>query len=903
MIGTTFSHYQIVEKLGEGGMGVVYKARDLRLDRFVCIKILHPEQLKDESRKQRFIQEAKAASSLNHPNIVTIHEIDQADGIDFMVMEFVAGKTLEQLIPGGGMPVADALKYAIPIAGALAAANAAGIIHRDVKPGNIMVGANGIVKVLDFGLAKLAAPEAPADDVTHTIQARTEEGTIVGTAAYMSPEQAQGKLVDARSDIFSFGAMLYEMLTGRRAFQGANTMSTLAAILEKEPAPLAERDARIPRELERVVMRCLRKDPERRFQTMADLRVELQDLKEESESGKLAPAAPPRATHGRPWLVYGLSAAVIFLAAAGGWLWWRSQPVKTAIRPLTRLTYNGASVFPAISRDGKLLAYQAAVGAPNPDIWVQQIGGGKAIQITHEKDGAAYPAFSPDGTQIAYQRLNGGIYEVPALGGDARLIDGDGYRPAYAGGGAAILFERTAGPEDHLFSIPRTGGNPVAIQPELSYAYGAISPDGSKILALAYHRGKAEQDIKRWWSIPISGGKLEDVAPPALLPGETNAPVPWAWLMPEKGSGRQWAIVSRRIGDTNNVFRVAITGDGKVTSDPEQLTFTANAVAPSVSETGRMVFFNYELSTNLWGIPTDTNHAQATGDRESLTRVEGLRDTSPSVSHDGHKVVFFSGRDLVVKDLVTGRETQLAQGLRPAGGTGASISPDGSFVIYYAGSIGAKDHDLYSMTTAGGQPRLVCQACGDPKGFSSDGTRLLTQKDFRATNHGKIALVEIATGKATVVLEDPQRSVWNAFYSWDDKWVVFLMTVGQTVTTSRLYITPVDNFVPARPDRWIELTGGEYHDDKPQLSPDGNTLYFTSNRDGFMCMWALRLDPKSKHPVGAPFPIQHFHGSQRIYAGLSNPAGIELSVAKDKIVTNLDEYHSDIWMMELEPHR
>jgi serine/threonine protein kinase len=264
LVGQTLSHYEILAKLGEGGMGVVYKARDLRLDRFVCIKVLRPEQLKDESRKQRFIQEAKSASSLNHPNIITIHEIDQADGTDFMVMEFVAGKTFQQVIPSGGLPVADVLKYAIPIASALAAANAAGIIHRDIKPGNIMVGATGIVKVLDFGLAKLTAPEENADGATQTIKAQTEEGTIVGTAAYMSPEQAQGKPVDARSDIFSFGAVLYEMLTGRRAFQGDNRMSTLASILQQEPKPLAELDSRIPRELDRIVVRCLRKDPDRR---------------------------------------------------------------------------------------------------------------------------------------------------------------------------------------------------------------------------------------------------------------------------------------------------------------------------------------------------------------------------------------------------------------------------------------------------------------------------------------------------------------------------------------------------------------------------------------------------------------------------------------------------------------
>jgi Tol biopolymer transport system component/tRNA A-37 threonylcarbamoyl transferase component Bud32 len=901
MIGTTISHYQIVEKLGEGGMGVVYKARDLRLDRFVCIKILRPEQVKDESRKQRFIQEAKAASSLNHPNIVTIHEIDWADGTDFMVMEFVAGKTLQQLIPGGGMPIADVFKYAIPIARALAAANAAGIIHRDVKPGNIIVGANGIVKVLDFGLAKLTAPETSAADETQTQTAHTEEGTIMGTAAYMSPEQAQGKPVDARSDIFSFGAMLYEMIGGRRAFQGANTMSTLAAILEKEPAPLAERDSRIPRELERMVMRCLRKDPERRFQSMADLRVELEDLKEESDSGKLTPVLQPsQVSRGRPWLIYGLAAALVLLAAAVGWVLWHPQPAKTVAHPFTRLTYTGAAVFPAISRDGKLLAYQAAIDEPNPDIWVQQIGGGKAIQITHEKEGAALPAFSPDGTQIAYQRLNGGIYEVPALGGDARLIDNNGYRPVYAAGGSTIVFQRTVGTDDHLFRVARIGGTPVAIQPELSYEYGAVSPDGSKLLALAYRKNKSEQDIKRWWLIPISAGKLEDVAPPSLLPGESHAPIPFAWTMPDGGSGRQWTIFSRQIGDTNNLFRAAITGDGKVTSDPEQLTFTSNSFAPTISENGRMVFLNAEVSTNLWSIPTDTNRARLTGERQSLTRVEGVRDKSPAVSHDGKKVAFFSGSNLIVKDLVTGHETQLAQDVRVNGGTGPSISPDGSFVIYYDFNKGANEFDLYSISTAGGQARLVCRACGQPKGFSSDGTHLLTQEGYRASGRGKIALVEIATGKMTVVLDDPQHTLWNAFYSWDDKWMVFLMQI-QTGVTYRVYITPVENLVPAGPDRWIQLTSGEHHDDKPQFSPDGNTMYFTSNRDGFICMWALRLDPKTKHPVGDPFPVQHFHGSQRIYAGISNPADIELSVANDKILTCLDEFHSDIWMTELDP--
>src|SRR5712692_6316427 len=217
MVGRTISHYQILEQLGEGGMGVVYKAKDTHLDRFVAIKVLPPEKVTDPERKRRFTQEAKAASALNHPNIITIHDIDEADGVHFIAMEFVAGKTLNALIPRHGMRLSEVLKYAIQIADALAKAHAAGIIHRDLKPGNIMVTEQGLVKVLDFGLAKLTET-APAGEheVTHTMRPATEEGKIVGTVVYMSLEQAEGKKVDARSDVFSFGAVLYERVTGRQ---------------------------------------------------------------------------------------------------------------------------------------------------------------------------------------------------------------------------------------------------------------------------------------------------------------------------------------------------------------------------------------------------------------------------------------------------------------------------------------------------------------------------------------------------------------------------------------------------------------------------------------------------------------------------------------------------------------
>ncbi|HVN78204.1 MAG TPA: protein kinase [Terriglobia bacterium] len=899
MIGQTLSHYQILEKLGEGGMGVVYKARDLRLDRFVCIKVLRPEQLKDESRKQRFIQEAKSASSLNHPNIITIHEIDQGDETDFIVMEFVDGKTLQQLIPGVGLPVADVLKYTIPIASALAAANAAGIIHRDIKPGNIMVGANGIVKVLDFGLAKLTAPEENAEGATQTFKGQTEEGTIVGTAAYMSPEQAQGKPVDARSDIFSFGAVLYEMLTGRRPFQGDNRMSTLASILQQEPRPLAELDSRIPRELERIVMRCLRKDPDRRFQHMADLKVALEELKEESDSGKLTLAPTPR-MRSRSWLALGLIAAVVLLAALSSWFWWHSKPGKPAERSLTRLTSNGVSFGPSISADGKLLAYMSSATGPNPDIWVQQIGGGKAIQVTHEKEGASSPIFSPDGTQIAYVS-HGDIYEIPALGGDARLIASDGLGPLYTRDGSSIVFARGIEALRRLFTVPRTGGTPVTIHPEMGLgSIPIVSPDGSKVLALASRSGRQDQDLKRWWMISISGGKLEEVVAPTLLPGENRAPAPLVWML-DPNSGYQGVIFSRATGDTNNLFRVAMTSDGKVTSDPEQLTFaTGFATSPSVSGNGRMVFDSSTGSTNLWSIPIDTDHARVTGEPQSLTHVEGLRDDAPSLSRDGKKVAFFSSNRLVVKDLTTGRETQLVQDFPINRGSSPSISPDGLLVAYYFFNSAPAEPDIYSISTAGGTPRQICRECGGPGGFSADNTRLLTEKGAFGGGFDHIGLVDVSTGKISDVLSDPQHHLWNPYFSWDDKWMGFLMQTGADQEHYRIYVTPVENFVPAGPDRWIQLTSGEYHDDKQQFSPDGNTMYFTSNRDGFTCVWALQLDPKTKKPLRAPFAIQHFHGSQRVYAGISELNHMEVSVARDKIVTNLDEFHSDIWMMQLE---
>jgi eukaryotic-like serine/threonine-protein kinase len=327
MVGKTISHYDILEKLGDGGMGVVYKARDTHLDRFIAIKVLLPERVADPDRKRRFVQEAKTASALNHPNIVHIYDIDQQDGVDYIAMEHVQGKTLDQLIPRDGMRLNEALKCAAQIADALAKANAAGIIHRDLKPGNVMVTQDERVKVLDFGLAKLTESAGIGEDAsTRTVKPTTEEGKIVGTVAYMSPEQAEGKKVDARSDIFSFGSLLYEMITGRRAFQGDTRASTLAAVLRDEPKPASQITLGLSKEVERVIRRCLRKDPAHRFQHMDDLKVALEELEEESDSGKLT-ALEESARHRKPRFLRPAlaAAALVVLTAAGVLVWQRIQ--------------------------------------------------------------------------------------------------------------------------------------------------------------------------------------------------------------------------------------------------------------------------------------------------------------------------------------------------------------------------------------------------------------------------------------------------------------------------------------------------------------------------------------------------------------------------------------------------
>jgi serine/threonine protein kinase/Tol biopolymer transport system component len=433
MIGKSLRSYRIEAKLGAGGMGVVYKAVDSRLGRTAAIKILSTTALNPE-RERRFVQEAKAASSLNHPHIVTIYDIDtqEIDGkpVQYIAMEYVAGETLDHLIGKKGLRVRDVLKYAVQIADALAAAHSAGIVHRDLKPSNVIVTPQGVVKILDFGLAKLSEG-SNADAYAETMHGDgaplTEEGTILGTVAYMSPEQADGKPVDTRSDVFSFGSVLYEMVTGQRAFSGGSKLSSLSAVLYRDPQPASQAATDIPPELDRILHRCLRKDPERRWQTMADVKVALEELREDMESSRIsvagpAPVRPPRrGSRTRMWAGFGILAGVLLGFAL------RLSLDKWFIRPaqppsFQRLTFRRGDVTSAKFAPGETVVYSAEWDGSPSTLFSAQPGNRESRAL--EVPSARVLAISPRGEMAI---LLGGedvgtLARLPFGGGSPREV-------------------------------------------------------------------------------------------------------------------------------------------------------------------------------------------------------------------------------------------------------------------------------------------------------------------------------------------------------------------------------------------------------------------------------------------------------------------------------------------------
>jgi serine/threonine protein kinase len=600
--GTRLGPYEILAPIGAGGMGEVYSARDSRLNRLVALKVLPADRMSDPERRRRFVQEAQLASKLQHPNIVTIYEISSNGGVDAIAMELVHGRALDEVIPHKGLRVAETLKYAVQIADALAAAHAAGITHRDLKPGNIMVTGQGVVKVLDFGLAKLTemVPIGEFDETrTQIAEVKTQDGAILGSVAYMSPEQVEGKDVDARSDIFSFGAILYEMLTGRRAFQGDSNMSTLAAVLKQDPKPAGQVVEGVPPELDRWVARCLRKDRTNRAQHMADIKLALDELKENSQSGpfeEVVVADVKRPPRRKLWPAVAAVAGVATLSAAG-FLWWRPAVSEAYFEPVLLTTFPGSENNPSFSPDGSQMVFTWSGEQPNTpsNVYVKLIRGGPPLRLTTDEGVHSSPAWSPDGQSIAYWGTHPdgrqGIFLVPPLGGPERLLvdelpDG---RIEWSPDGKWIAHSPTAGIT--LISVD-TGERTELVKLNPALARGndaAFSPDGRRLVYIG-SQGIYTGEI---YLLELSADMKPQGQPKRLTFGHRGVRSP-AWT----ADGREIVFMEGSETSNGSIARIAPDGKGRTRRIPG-LGAAAGPIA--ISRSGRrLAFARGGIDADIW---------------------------------------------------------------------------------------------------------------------------------------------------------------------------------------------------------------------------------------------------------------------------------------------------------------
>jgi Tol biopolymer transport system component len=743
--GSRLGNFEILSELRAGGMGVVYRARDLKLRRDVALKILPEAFAVDPQRLERFQREARAVAALNHPNIVTIHSVEEMSGLHFLTMELVEGKELGELIPAGGMSLPALLKLALPLADALSAAHQRSIVHRDLKPGNVMVGADGRLRVLDFGLAKLTQ-ESPDDrDVAvMTTHQLTANDRVLGTPAYMSPEQAEGTPVDARSDIFALGVILYEMASGTRPFHGDSALAVISSILKDTPVPLTEAKPDLLPELDRIVRRCLAKDPARRYQTALDVRNDLEDLEQQIVIGSTS-QRPSLAPRSRVSPLTAMVTVATLMAIAIAAIAWRPFSARTGTG--LRATFEhltsqpGAELFPSLSPDGKWVVY-AGEGAGSRDVFLQSVTGQTPINLTRESTADdEQPAFSPDGERIAFRssRDGGGIFVMGRTGEGLRRVTRDGFNPAWSPSGthlayttvATVFRPQNAEQRGLLMVVAANGGEPREL-----YGNAMLprwSPRGTRI---AFSGGLIGVDgTSNIATVPAGGGDVVPVTRDLFL----NWNPAWA------PNGAYLYFVSNR-GGSMNIWRVAIDeGSGQPRGEPEALTSPASFVTHlSISADGRRLAYSAVLETqNIERLRLDPIKGEVIGEPVAVTT--GSRFwANPDPSPDGSSVVFYSqvgpeGHLYVTRADGSGGLRQLTDD--QAIDRVPRWSPDGEHIAMFSDRSGSLQ--VWRIKTDGSDLRQITQSPSSVAAWSPDGRRLAVTRQVRKEMSDAAAVASI----------------------------------------------------------------------------------------------------------------------------------------------------------------
>ena len=825
MIGKLFRSYRIEAKLGAGGMGVVYKAVDSRLGRTAAIKILSAAAL-NADRERRFVQEAKAASSLNHPNIVTIYDIDtqEIDGkpLPYIAMEYVAGDTLDHLIGRKGLRIRDVLKYGVQIADALAAAHAAGIVHRDLKPSNVIVTPQGVVKILDFGLAKLSEP-AGADAYAETVHGEgsplTEEGTILGTVAYMSPEQADGKKVDTRSDVFSFGSVLYEMATGQRAFAGGSKLSSLSAVLYKDPQPASQAVAEVPPELDRIIARCLKKDPERRWQTMADVKVALEELREEMDSSNFSLASPTPAPRNVPrirlWTSLGLLAGVLLGLALR--ISYERRYVPPAEPPsYRRLTFRRGDVTSAKFAPGDSVVYSAEWdGAPS------------TLFSAHPGNREAQPLALPSARVLAIS--TGGEMAILLGGEDVGTLA----RVPFGGGAPREVLEGVSGadwgPDGESLAVARAVGGKF----RLEYPIGTVLYETDKRPPMM-PRVSADGKLVAFFDFDVEVG---DYALCVVGPNH-----------PKQVLSRGW----RAIGALNwspNDREVWFSG-GQPGSDPALYAVTLSGTQRMVSQTGGMIVMQ-DVARDGRVLLTTVNSRLGIHylpPNGAPQRDLAWLDSSLmyDLSNDAQSIVFVElssgqGRNSAIYL----RKTDGSPAIQLGSGNRPSLSPDGKWVacIHHE----ADRSSLMLLPTGPGEsrfPKIEGMHFDGVEWFPDNKRILFTGNE---TGHAtRTWMYDLETNRSTPLTTEGTRGIR---VSPDGKWFI-------TVDPHKLLLSPVGG---GDSKTIAELQG----ESVVRWSGDGRYLFLQQREPASIKISRLDVTTRRKEPwlvVKVPEPGAQFLG-------------------------------------------